>query len=111
VARHPHNIYLQTWLELGAIGAMLLLIVGLAALWQMRLLPPTIEASAYALFAVSGMIGLSGFDLFQTWLLAALAISWAGILLAVRLPAPLFLARVHAGEDQCRKAVLPETRA
>jgi len=31
-ARHPHNIYLQTWFELGAIGAVLLLGVGLAAL-------------------------------------------------------------------------------
>jgi O-antigen ligase len=71
--RHPHNIYLQTWLELGAIGAILLLEVGLAALWQIRLLPPVLEASAYALFAAPAMIGLSGFDLFQTWLLAALA--------------------------------------
>jgi hypothetical protein len=31
-ARHPHNIYLQTGFELGAIGAVLLLGVGLAAL-------------------------------------------------------------------------------
>jgi O-antigen ligase len=110
-ARHPHNIYLQTWLELGAIGAVLLLAAGLAALWQMRSLPPTLEGSAYALFAVSSMIGLSGFDLWQSWLLAALAFAWAGILLATRLPAPLFLGRVHPGDDRCRKAVLPETRA
>jgi len=110
-ARHPHNIYLQTWLELGAIGAVLLLVVGLAAIWQMRFLPPTFEGSAYALFAVSSMIGLSGFDLWQAWLLAALAFAWAGILLAARLPAPLFLARIHLRDDQCRKAVLPETRA
>jgi hypothetical protein len=110
-ARHPHNIYLQTWLELGAIGAVLLLMVGLAAIWQMRFLPPVLEASSYALFAVAAMIGVSGFDLFQTWLLAAVAIAWAGILLAARLPAPPFLARIHPREDQCRKAVLPETRA
>jgi hypothetical protein len=111
VARHPHNIYLQTWLELGAIGAVLLLVVGLAAIWQMRFLPPALEGSAYALFAVSSMIGLSGFDLWQSWLLAALAFAWAGILLAARLPAPLFLGFVHPRDDQCRKAVLPETRA
>ena len=90
---------------------MLLLFVGLAAIWQMRFLPPALEGSAYALFAVSSMIGLSGFDLWQSWLLAALAFAWAGILLAARLPAPLFLGSVHAGDDRCRKAVLPETRA
>ncbi|MGZ4988631.1 MAG: hypothetical protein ACXWBP_11330, partial [Limisphaerales bacterium] len=97
-ARHPHNIYLQTWLELGAIGAVLLLIVGLAAIWQMRFLPPALEGSAYALFAVSSMIGLSGFDLWQSWLLAALAFAWAGILLAARLPAPLFLGLFRVGQ-------------
>lgn len=53
VARHPHNIYLQTWLELGAIGAVLLLVVGLAAIWQMRYLPPALEGSAYC--AVRGL--------------------------------------------------------
>jgi O-antigen ligase len=35
-ARHPHNIYLQTGFELGAIGAVLLLGVGLAALLGYR---------------------------------------------------------------------------
>jgi hypothetical protein len=57
------------------------------------------------------MIGLSGFDLWQSWLLAALAFAWAGILLAARLPAPHFLARIHRDEGKSRKAVLPEPRA
>jgi len=35
-ARHPHNIYLQTGFELGAIGAVLLLGIGLAALLGYR---------------------------------------------------------------------------
>lgn len=96
-ARHPHNIFLQTWFELGAIGAVLLLVLGLAALWQIRLLPLSLEGSGYTLFAVSSMIGLSGFDLWQTWLLAALAFAWAGILLATRLRAPFFSVLVHGG--------------
>ena len=110
-ARHPHNIYLQTWLELGAIGAVLLLAIGLAALWQIRLLAPVPEAMAYALFAATGMIGLSGFELWQTWLLAAVALSWAAILLAARLPEPPFLSLIRPREAQCGKAVSPETRA
>jgi O-antigen ligase len=76
--RHPHNIYLQTWLELGAIDAVPTACSRLAAIWQMRFLPPILEGSSYALFAVAAMVGLSGFDLFQTWLLAALAFAWTG---------------------------------
>jgi O-antigen ligase len=87
-ARHPHNIYLQTWLELGAIGAVLLLGVGLAGLWTIRSWPPLLQGGAYGLFAVGSAIGVSGFDLWQTWLLAALALAWAAAMpLAARLPA------------------------
>jgi O-antigen ligase len=110
-ARHPHNIYLQTWLELGAIGAVLLLAVGLAGLWQMRLLPPVVQGSAYALFAIACAVGLSGFDLWQTWLLAALAFAWAAIQLAARLPAPLLVSKTESDPPQSRKAALPATRA
>jgi O-antigen ligase len=84
--RHAHNVFLQTRLELGAIGAVLLLGVGLAALWQMRLLPPVLEGSAYALFAICAAVGVSGFDLWQTWLLTAFAFTRAAMLLAARLP-------------------------
>jgi O-antigen ligase/polysaccharide polymerase Wzy-like membrane protein len=84
-ATHAHNVFLQTWLELGAIGAVLLLGVGLAALRQMRNLPPLLQGSSYALFATCFAIGVSGFDLWQTWLLSAVALAWAAMLLATRL--------------------------
>jgi O-antigen ligase len=111
-ARHPHNIFLQTWLELGAIGAILLLGVGLTGLWAIRAWPPILETSGYTLFAVCCVIGVSGFDLWQTWLLAALAIAWAAMLLAARFPA---LARpTTVGASPLRpagKAALPATIA
>ncbi len=84
-ARHPHNVFLQTWLELGAIGAVLLLSIGLAGLWALRNWPVLFKASAYALFAACCAIGLSGFDMFQTWLLGAVALSWSLMLLAKQL--------------------------
>jgi O-antigen ligase len=62
-ARHPHNVFLQTWLELGAIGAVLLLGVGLPGLWPIRNWPPLLQGSGYALFAVGCAVGVSGFDL------------------------------------------------
>jgi O-antigen ligase len=83
--QHPHNIFLQTWLELGAIGAILLLGVGLAGLWQIGRLPPVEQASAYALFAICSAIGLSGFDFWQTWLLASAGFAWAAMRLAAHL--------------------------
>ena len=57
----------------------------------MRLLPRALQGASYGLFAVSGAIGLSGFDLWQTWLLAAVALAWVVMQLAGRLPA-LFVA-------------------
>jgi hypothetical protein len=76
-ARHPHNIYLQTWLELGAIGAALLLGVGLAWLWAIGPWPPFLQGSAYALFAVGGAVGVSGFEFWQTWMLAVVTLPGA----------------------------------
>ncbi len=111
-ARHPHNIFLQTWLELGAIGAILLLGVGLAGLWEIRNWPPMLRGSAYGLFAVGCAIGLSGFDLWQTWLLASLALAWAAMLLAARLPALAPSRGTETSpEKDCGKAALPVTIA
>jgi O-antigen ligase len=84
---HPHNVFLETWLELGAIGAILALGIGLAALWQMGFLPPLLQGGAYVLFTVSCTIGASGFDLWQTWLLTSYVFAWAAMVLAMRLPA------------------------
>lgn len=82
---HPHNIFLQIWLELGAIGAALALGLGLAALWQIGTLPALVQAGANGLFAVSATVGASGFDLWQTWLFGSYVFAWAAILLAKRL--------------------------
>ena len=85
-ARHPHNIYLQTWLELGAIGAILLLAVGITGLWAIGTWPPLLQAAGYALFAVGSTVGVSGFDFWQTLMLGAVAFGWTAMLLAFRLP-------------------------
>ena len=84
-ARHPHNVFIQTWLELGAVGAVLLLSIGLAGLWSLRNWPSLFQASGYALFAACCAIGLSGFDMFQTWLIGATALAWSSMVLAKRL--------------------------
>jgi O-antigen ligase len=84
--RHAHNVFLQIWLELGGIGALLFCVLGIAVLWQLQFWPSLVEAGAYGLFAAVAAIGLSGFDLWQTWLIASLALAWIAMLLAARLP-------------------------
>lgn len=82
---HPHNVFLQIWLELGAIGALVALVVGLVALWQIGTLPALVQAGANGLFAAGAAVAASGFDLWQTWLFGSYIFAWVAILLAKRL--------------------------
>jgi len=110
--RHAHNVFLQTWLELGAIGAVLLLGVGVAGLFAMGAWPRLMQASAYGLFAVSVAVGISGFDIWQTWLLGALAFAWSAMMLAARLPALAGRTEAERGQlGRSGNAALPATIA
>lgn len=110
--RHAHNVFLQTWLELGAIGAVLLLGVGVAGLLAMSAWPRPMQASAYGLFAVSVAVGISGFDMWQTWLLGALAFAWSAMMLAARLPALAGRTEAERGHlGRSGNAALPATTA
>lgn len=82
-AQHAHNIFLQTWYELGAIGAALLLTLGLCALAVMSRLPKRDQALAFASFVAAVVIGSFTWGLWQTWFMAAYGI-WA-VLLAIAL--------------------------
>ncbi len=85
--RHPHNAFLQIWLELGAIGAALLLMIGLAALRQIGRLPDLKAAAGYALFATVSAVAAFGYGIWQTWLLGAIFLSALAYLLGVTLTA------------------------
>jgi O-antigen ligase len=78
--RHSHNIYLQAWYELGAIGAVVLLAIGLTALAAMSRLPQRLQPYAYASFVSAAMIGAFSWGLWQTWFMAAYAV-WAMLLM------------------------------
>lgn len=74
VYRHPHNVYLEVWLELGLIGAVLFFITGyfLLKLVLYGSLPlQAIAASQFALFAA--MIWPS-YSMWQPWFMATIAI-------------------------------------
>lgn len=69
--RHAHNIYMQTWYELGAVGAVLLLVLGLAGLSALRRLPASVEPFAMASFVAAAVIGAFSWGMWQAWFTAA----------------------------------------
>jgi exopolysaccharide production protein ExoQ len=72
---HPHNVFLQWWLELGFIGALLISFLFFTALWKFR----ASKNHSYAMmaaFSVSvGIISLVGFGAWQSWFLTTFWIS------------------------------------
>ncbi len=80
---HAHNVFLQTWYELGAVGAIFLLAIGLCVIAVLSRLPRNDQALAFAAFVAAVMIGSFTWGMWQTWFMAAYGI-WA-VLLALAL--------------------------
>jgi O-antigen ligase len=82
---HSHNVYLQTWYELGLIGALLLWAAGIAAIRAIATLPDRTQPTAAALFAVFATeIGLT-YDMWQTWFLAVFGVAVVAFAIACRI--------------------------
>lgn len=92
--RHSHNGFLQTWYELGAVGAALLLAVGLCAIAVLSRLPRPDQALAFASFVAAVIIGSFTWGIWQTWFMAAYGI-WA-VLLAVAFEGSRRLSQRHS---------------
>ena len=72
---NAHNIYLQTWYELGAIGVLIAAAGGLLILRSINDMPPRIFSLTIAA-ASTGMVQmLSNFELWQIWYLSSLALT------------------------------------
>jgi O-antigen ligase len=69
--RHGHNIYLQTWYELGLIGAGLLLGLGLLILSWLWTLPRPAQDYAAAAFVCASATCAASFGMWQAWFIAA----------------------------------------
>jgi O-antigen ligase len=84
-ARHAHNVFLQVWYELGAVGAGLLALIGLTALAAIGRAKPTVQPFLMAQFAaVSGMIAFS-FSIWQLWFEGAIGLGALALLLGLLL--------------------------
>jgi len=68
---HSHNIYLQAWYDAGAIGAALLLLIGLLIVRELAKAPQRAQPHLYATFATCALLGGTSFSLWQPWFMAS----------------------------------------
>jgi O-antigen ligase len=68
---HSHNGYLQTWYETGAVGALMLLGIGLLVLNSLARAPMEVQPYLYATFATCALLGGTSFSLWQPWFMAS----------------------------------------
>jgi O-antigen ligase len=68
---HSHNIYLQAWYDAGAVGAALLLFIGLLVVRELAKAPQRAQPHLYATFAACALLGGTSFSLWQPWFMAS----------------------------------------
>jgi O-antigen ligase len=64
---HPHNVYLQTWYELGFVGAVLLMVFGLLLLRNMARLDARSRSFGFALFTAAAVQIAFSYNTWQIW--------------------------------------------
>jgi O-antigen ligase len=72
---HSHNDYLQTWYETGAVGALMLLVIGLLVLSSLARSSMQVQPYLYASFATSALLGGMSFSLWQPWFMASFGLT------------------------------------
>jgi O-antigen ligase len=82
---HSHSVYLQTWFELGLVGATLLTLLGLAISQAIRSLARPIQPYAYATFVSAVVMAASSYGMWQTWFVSLFGITAAMFALGVAL--------------------------
>lgn len=73
--QHPHNVYMQVWFELGAVGAVLLTLVGVSILSAIAKLPSCAQPMAYVTFAVVATVLAPSYGMWQYWFMTAIALA------------------------------------
>lgn len=67
LSAHSHSVFLQTWFELGLIGATLLTLMGLSILQAVRTLLLPLQPYAYATFTSAAVMAASSYGMWQIW--------------------------------------------
>lgn len=83
---HPHNAFLQVWLELGVVGAVLALAVVLFLLDGTRRLDPRDQPYALASFTAALGMASTAYGIWQAWWMAGMMAAGLMVALATRVP-------------------------
>lgn len=94
---HAHNIYLQTWYELGLVGALLLTALGLAVIGTIARLNEASRPYALATFAGVATIAAFSWGMWQPWFMALFAATAILVVIADAIVASRGDARAPAG--------------
>jgi O-antigen ligase len=81
---HSHCVYLQTWFELGAIGALLLAAFGLSVIAAIGGLAARTQPYAYATFASSAAMAAVSYGMWQAWFITSFALTAVFCVLGTR---------------------------
>jgi len=82
---HAHDLFLQTWFELGVIGAILMALAGAMVALRISLLPLEAQPFAAASFITFMAIASFGWGMWQTWLVCGAALLPIFLLVAANL--------------------------
>jgi O-antigen ligase len=91
---HAHNIFLQSWFELGVLGTLILAAFGFCILGLTALAPLATQPYLLAAFATVAVTSSASFGLFEPWYMAAFAMCAITCVMAVT-----YHRRLHLGPD------------
>jgi O-antigen ligase len=83
---HPHNAYLQVWVELGLPGALLLSWLILTVLSHLSRMPADPRSAGYVVLICAAAIALVSHGAWQGWWISAIALSAALLTIRTTLP-------------------------
>ena len=72
---HSHNAYLQVWYEAGAVGAAIVLALGLTVLWGLRAFAAEAQPYLAATFTGCALLVASAYSIWAPWFMATLAMA------------------------------------
>ncbi len=79
---HAHNVVLQTWFELGLIGVLLAMSFAVALCRGIGRLHPVGRPWAMAVYAAALMVLLTGWGMWQPWVVGAIGLAAASLAVA-----------------------------
>lgn len=82
---HAHNLFLQSWYELGFIGVLLAALAGAAVVLRLLLLPGAAQPYGAASFTMFAVIAAFAWGMWQVWLISAVGLLALYLLMAAAL--------------------------